>query len=426
MNRTTISRACIAGALGAAFSLATIPCLADTLTKTNGQTLNGRVISEERDVVVFESNFGGLVMRQRVPRNQIKDLREEVREGPGYVALPIVGEIGVEVTADALRRAIGEARRYKPQFIVLSIDSLGGSVVEKEKIVDVIRQNARDVRFIAYVKRAVSAAAIVALACHEIYMAEDATIGATVTVVPVAFGRVQAADEKIQSMVRASDRAVALAAGHSELWVRGMSERDLELSVRTERGVTRLVEATGDPSERVIKRRGQILTLAAGEAVEYGLAKGTSPSLASIKQGLNLAAWHEAADGPWHSMINSGRLAREEIDRRARLGPEVSALNGRLGKATARMLAAEAVLAQLKRELNLDLTRLREQYDQKMEAASRSVAEQARIERAYAKTQKKIHDYYQNQIKHCETELEQARNDQKRLRDEMNALVGAN
>src|SRR5687768_11124556 len=186
MNRTTISRALALGALGAAFAFTTIPCLADPLTKTNGQPMNGRVISEEKDVVVFESNLGGLVMRQRVPRGQIKDLQKEVREGPGYVALPIVGEIGVEVTAESLKRAIAEARRHKAQYIVLSIDSPGGSVQEKEKIVEVIRQNARDVRFVAYVKRALSAAAIVAMACHEIYVAEDATIGATVTVMPGA------------------------------------------------------------------------------------------------------------------------------------------------------------------------------------------------------------------------------------------------
>lgn len=414
------------GTLGAAFTFTTIPCLADTLTKTNGQTMNGRVISEEKDVVVFESNLGGLVMRQRVPRGQIRDLQKEVREGPGYVALPIVGEIGVEVTAESLKRAIAEARRHKAQYIVLSIDSPGGLVQEKEKVIEVIRQNARDVRFVAYVKRALSAAAIVAMACHEIYVAEDATIGATVTVMPGASGRMQAADEKIQSMVRASDRAVASAAGHSELWVRGMSERDLELSVRTRGGVTQIVESSGDRSERVIKRRGQILTLAAREAVEYGLAKGTYPTLAGIKEGLKLPAWHVAADGPWHSMINAGRLARENIDRRARLGPEVAALQERYGKATARMLAAEAMLTELKRQRDADMTRLREKYDEKMEAASRSRAEQVRVERLYAEGQKKINDYYDNQITLCQTEMEEARKDQAKLRGEAESLVGTN
>jgi membrane-bound serine protease (ClpP class) len=309
--------------------------------------------------------------------------------------------------------------------VILSIDSLGGYVAEKERIVEVIRQ-ARDVRFIAHVKRAVSAAAVVALACPEIYVADDATIGATVTVMTVARGQVQAVDEKIQSVVRASDRAVATGAGHSDLWIRGMSERDLELSVRRDRdGVTRIMEATGDPSEQVIKRRGQILTLNGREAVSYGLAKAACPTLASIKDQLKLPAWHAVDDAPWHSMVNHGKTARAEHERLLRIGPAVREFQTKLGQTTAKVLAIEAALGELKRQRDTDLDRLREQYDQKMQAASRSVAEQARVERMYKAAQKRIADYYDNQITQGEQEFDRARKELARAKEEFDALVGA-
>ena len=422
MSRTALL---VFAALAAALSIPA-PCAADTLTKTNGQTLTGRVISDDKDAVVFEVNLGGMSMRQRVPRNQVKSLQKEVREGPGYVALPIHGEIGVEVTADSLKRALNDARRYKPQYVILSIDSLGGLVAEKERIVEVIRQT-RDVRFIAHVRRAVSAAAVIALACPEIYVADDATIGATVTVMAGPDGKMVAVEEKIQSVVRASDRAVATGAGHSDLWIRGMSERDLELSIRTERGggVTRIVEATGDPSEQVIKRRGQILTLNGSEAVSYGLARATCPTVASIKDQLKLPAWHAVDDGPWHSMINHGKSARADHERLLRIGPVLREFQMKLGQTTARVLTIEAALAELTRQRDADLDRLREQYDRKMEAASRSIAEQARVERMYKAGQKRIHDYYGNQIAQGEQEVERARKELSRTKEEFDALVGA-
>jgi ATP-dependent protease ClpP protease subunit len=391
-----------------AFLLGGTRCFADTLKKTNGQTLNGKVVGEDKDVVVFEVSMGGMQVRQRVPRSQIAALQKQVREGPGYVVLPIFGEIGVEVTADTLRRAITEAKRSKPQYIVLAIDSPGGLVSEKERIVDVIRRT-RDVKFVAYVRQAVSAAAIVAMACPQIYMAQESAIGATVTVRPDASGKMTAVDEKIQSVVRATDRAIALNSGHSELWVRGMSDRDLELAVVIDHGHARVVEATGRPREQVIKRRGEIMTMTGSEAVEYGLAAGVSPDIDGIKEFLQLPAWHVADDAPSHTMINSGKSARAEFLRIGRIGPQVRDLDERMSKALARVLTAEAMLSELKRQHETSLAGFQAEYEKKMEGASRSVAAQAKIERMYGNGRKQINAHYENQIARCEEEIVQAR-----------------
>src|SRR6476660_2955871 len=145
------------------------PVFADSLEKTNGQKLEGRVIGETADNVTFEVNSGGITFSMRIPRGQIRKLEREVREGPGYCAIPLIGEVGVEITAKTLGRALDEARRYKPQYIILVIDSNGGLVGERDKVVDVLRDN-QDLKIIAYVKKAYSAAAVIALACQQIYI----------------------------------------------------------------------------------------------------------------------------------------------------------------------------------------------------------------------------------------------------------------
>ena len=60
-----------------------------------------------------------------------------------------------------------------------------------------------------------------------------------------------------------------------------------------------------------------------------------------------------------------------------------------------------------------------------MAAASRSIAEQARVERMYKAGQKRIGDYYDNQIAQGEQELAAARKEQAHATEERNALVGA-
>ena len=58
------------------------------------------------------------------------------QEGPGYYPLPIIGEIGVEVTGEALDSALKEARRVKPDYVVLIFDTNGGLVSERDRIIE--------------------------------------------------------------------------------------------------------------------------------------------------------------------------------------------------------------------------------------------------------------------------------------------------
>ena len=183
--------------------LCSAPVLADTVVKTNGQRLDGRVIAESADVVTFEVSSGGITFTQRIPRAQIRNLQKEVREGPGYCAIPLIGEVGVEITAKALGRALDEARKYKPQYIILVIDSNGGLVGERDKIVGVLRDN-QDLKIIAYIKKAYSAAAVIALACPQMYIAPDGAIGAAVAYRQTPQGTPQVIEEKYRSAIRAA------------------------------------------------------------------------------------------------------------------------------------------------------------------------------------------------------------------------------
>src|SRR5438094_9656957 len=83
---------------------------ADELVKADGSTLNGKIIAEQKDSVTFESHVSGITLKQKIARSQIREIHREVREGPGYCPLPIVGVIGQDVLARDVEAGIREAR----------------------------------------------------------------------------------------------------------------------------------------------------------------------------------------------------------------------------------------------------------------------------------------------------------------------------
>jgi hypothetical protein len=58
------------------------------------------IVLETADALTIETNVGGITVRQRIPRKQIKSVKRPVHQGPGYCIIPIEGEIGKEVTAE--------------------------------------------------------------------------------------------------------------------------------------------------------------------------------------------------------------------------------------------------------------------------------------------------------------------------------------
>lgn len=370
----TVAVAAIAVALPAPMSLA------DTLVLQDGREFEGKVVSDDGSIVVFAISSHGATLRTRFPRSQIKTITRETKEGPAYCKLPIIGSIGdlgddQFVTAKSLRVALREARKAHPEYVILVIDSDGGDIAEMEEIIAALAE-AHDLHFVAYVKKALSAAAVIAMACPEIVMAPSGTIGAAVPYRLGPDGTPENIEEKFQSAIRASFRRAANIGGHPSLLVRGMMETDLELTIVHRDGTPLVVDAKSGSKGTPLKRRGEILTMTADEAVACGLARGIADSAHDIKTHFSLAEWHETGERAWYRITNAARAQRvrdldaqrrqlAEIERgqRAairiahieRLLPEIGRIEAKLVELSARRRAAEDVEheaeSQMQREL---------------------------------------------------------------------------
>ncbi len=125
-----------------------------------------------------------------------------------------------------LKRAIDEAKQNKPDYIVFEINTYGGELHSAFEIVDLLL-SVRECSTFAFVeKKAISAGALISLACNRLVMGEGTTIGDCAPITQNQDGIVMLG-EKIQSPLRAKFRNLAERNGYPSLLAQSMVTMDL-------------------------------------------------------------------------------------------------------------------------------------------------------------------------------------------------------
>ena len=147
--------------------------------------------------------------------------------GDVVVVCPVEGMID-EGIAVIVERAVREADEKNAKALILRVDTPGGRVDSAVKIASAI-QRSRTLT-IAYIEGmgAISAGALISMACDEIVMAPGSNIGAATPVIPTAEG-MQPTGEKEVSFMRAKMRALAESNGHNPDVAQAMVDEDIEL-----------------------------------------------------------------------------------------------------------------------------------------------------------------------------------------------------
>lgn len=289
----------------------------DVLYLRDGRVFQGRLIRQTDKEIVFEVHLHGLKMGVKYKKEEVKQIveaplvpapktstqpgrktRDTARDSatPICFVIPIRGTIGLQVTDEVFRKCLNTARAQKVGLVVLLIDSGGGSIPEMEKLIKRL-QAYDDLRIVAYVQKAFSAAAMLAMSCKEIVIAPNGAIGAAVPYLSAPGRAPKNVTAKYESAYRGWCRGQVEKAGHSPLLVDAMVRMDMVLGLVGGGAGAKLVEGKGD---KVIKRKGQILTLAGKEAVECGLALGLAGTIDQSKKLLGIKGWK----------VESGRSGR--------------------------------------------------------------------------------------------------------------------
>ena len=345
--------------------------IADTLTLTSGRTFEGRLIEQSDTEVVFEIQQYGATMRQTYPRARVSDVRAVTRNGVGIAVLPVIGSIGAIpddeepgcVTAAGVEAALDAARAAGAERAVLLIDSPGGRIDEMVRIIRVLRKDGH-LPTTAYVRRGISAAAIIALSCDDLVVAPGATLGAAVPLQIGPDGTPQNVEAKYRSAYLATLKQAARAAGRPPAVMLAMAdERTVLYEVRGPRGEAMLTNRRlGNAT--VFKPAGEILTLTAEEALTFGVARARADGLNDVPGAVGVSAWYSVGKQPWHVLKNAGvaaRAAQQQAFRgqvREVVAPVLDDLRQKRDQISRRIDAAKAYRQQLDDELARNEERL--------------------------------------------------------------------
>lgn len=213
--------------------------------------------------------------------------------------------IQYDLETAAFEKAVVEESNKGPLFLLIEIDSPGGKTNLAERMCSAIT-NTRNCRTVAFVNGGVnggaySAAAAVALACNEIYMAPAASIGAATQYVRSSSGKIydmKAAfgdnvGEKFQSIWRNFLAALAQQNGRSGLVAKAMVDKDIEVLQVQRSGKTVFIEAhekaAGDQVVRVLCKKGEVMTLPAADAATCTIADAVVETRGDLLKHLDCA-----------------------------------------------------------------------------------------------------------------------------------------
>ncbi|MFM9097325.1 MAG: hypothetical protein ACKOQW_03400 [Phycisphaerales bacterium] len=213
----------------------------------------------------------------------------------GVFRLPWKGGVGQTARAAEIEKLALEADKWGPgQIIVLEIDSPGGLVTEIFKIVDTIAKVRERHRVVAWVREAISAAAVTSMQCDEIYFRKEGALGAAMMI----RGRDSVYGEPLDKF-RDELGAIIEKNGRPRAVFEAMVLAKPVLTYTKDPVTGKPTfhdRLTGLPGEVVLSDEKDNLTFNADNALDSGFSKGTANSGEELAPLLGLKEWYEVSD----------------------------------------------------------------------------------------------------------------------------------
>ena len=210
---------------------------------------------------------------------------------PNIFVLPWEGMVGLGARHNEIE-AIGiEADKYGPgQIIVLLVDSPGGMVVEGDRVHETMKKLRERHRVVAWIKKAISAAAFTSLHCDEIYFMRCGALGSITMFAgqtAISGKELDAWLDKLGEVCEYGGRPAVVGQAMVTNPILCSYDRDEEGNITwydTLEGKYDLSDAS------------QNLTLNAENALHCKFSDGTADTVAELAVCLQLKEWKEVSD----------------------------------------------------------------------------------------------------------------------------------
>jgi len=250
-------------------------------------------------LLLLPSIYTQLVLADSKEQTKKADIKQDIH--PRNVSIvPLSGMIDGGLH-DSLERRVVIAKENGSDLIIFEIDTYGGRLEPAFEISEYI-SNIKYAKTIAFIPtKAISAGALIAISCNEIYMAPQAELGDCEPIVPSSEGGYKTVGEKIQTVLRTKFRKFAEKNGYPVLLSEAMVTKEIEVYyITTEDRLDGYYKSSRDlkemteeekkkiRSKKLIIEEGQLLTMHAKEAHEYQFAKAIVEDRDSLLKLLNI------------------------------------------------------------------------------------------------------------------------------------------
>jgi len=211
----------------------------------------------------------------------------------GVIVLPLEGMVGGPFRHDEIDMIGEEADKYGPgQIIVLLIKSNGGLVWEEENVIDSIRELKKRHRVVAWVEKALSAGAMTAMACPEIYFMTEGSCGSVTTI----SGQTAVRDPEYLAKQVQYIVDVAVENNYNEHLARAMKMNNFMCSYDKDPETGEITWYGDTSGEVVLSDENSNLCFTSKTALACGFSKGTADTEEDLAKLLDLPRWYEISD----------------------------------------------------------------------------------------------------------------------------------
>jgi membrane-bound ClpP family serine protease len=294
-----------------AILLAPLTALAEDVIKLkNGDEYRGTIVREVEGMYWIEVSYGAIKTIETVTDEEItevirdaksipadRDLSEawtapdidvlpERRAGvPRAAVLSLEGTVGIQFAVEPIRRAIPMLEEMGVEILVLRINSGGGLLLEMLKLSDFVHEELKPkFRTVAWIRSAISAAAMTAHNCEEIYFYPEGNYGAATG----WSGALEAMQGEGLMETREFMEMVSSRGGHDPRIMWSM-QWDSGLSANVDPMTGEISFYEGDEGDHIICPVGQVLAWTSARAERWGLSKGTAKNLDELATAMNLS-----------------------------------------------------------------------------------------------------------------------------------------
>jgi membrane-bound ClpP family serine protease len=306
-----------AAGLVACLALVLSPALAwaaDVVYLKDGTKLEG-TIERETDSAIFLVIAIGDVQQHKLIRLSEIDRIERDASSPVATAAPPAGDppanippgatrvafitlsdtVGPYFNKNAIEHSIDLLKKMpeeeKPQVVVFWIDSGGGALFELVQIMPYLTEEVKPhFRTVAWIRSAISAAAMSAWPIEEMYMMREGNIGACTGYSMGQGGAKAMAGEGLEWILMEMEK-YSLEGEKDPLIMRAMQVYMTLTCDIDEEG--RITWYEGDQGEHLVNRQSDILTLNSIDAVKYGVARGIADTKDELCKAMGLVEWVE-------------------------------------------------------------------------------------------------------------------------------------